>query len=73
MVAVDRPQAGVDDAPPVGVLRQRQALAELEARPEVLGGGVELVPLDVDLGEADVHVRGAAQRTAPRSEVESRR
>ena len=71
MVAVGGAEAGVDDAPAVGVLGQRQALAELEARPEVLGGGVELVAFEVQLGQADVHVGGAAQRPVRRGEVES--
>ena len=70
MVAVDRAEAGVDDPPAVGVLGQGKALAELEARSEVLGGGVELVAFEVDLGEPDVHVGGASQRPVGRGEVE---
>lgn len=69
-VAGQGSEAAVDHPPAVRVLRQGQVVAEGQAGPEVLGGLGQFVAFEVQLGQPDVQVGAAPQRTVLRHQLE---
>ena len=65
-IALGLPDARHRDAPAIRVLREPGVLAQLLAAQQVLRGGIQIVPLAVELAHAHVHVcRSPQDRRRP--------
>ena len=71
-VAVDLRQASLGHTPAIGVLRQREVIAQFGARAGMAAGSFEVVAFEEQLAEAGVHVGSSPQRTVGADELETR-